>query len=204
MAEAEFQWGDLGEEWWTTAGKEIGASPEQIKFAAARHQGATATAAARSAGYSGTANTIRQAAYRALRTTAVTNMLALAAAEGDLGGGGITEEEVDAKLARMIRAPDSTTAIRAIEAREKREATRRADRAAAQAADLDPDQLMAEMEAISPEAAAFIRQGAEWKGLSAHERGLLEARRWLAENPDAARQFLRELSRPNDATSTNN
>jgi hypothetical protein len=124
MAE-EFSWGQLGETWWRESGETLGASEQLVRFAASRHQGASATAAARLAGITGTAVSIRQAGYRMLRTTGVSNLLSLAAAEDAGVAGGITAVEIDAKLAKMIRNPDSNVAIRAIEAHGKREATQR-------------------------------------------------------------------------------
>jgi hypothetical protein len=128
MADAEFSWGALGESWWTASGAELNASPELVRFAASRHQGASAAAAARLAGITGTAVAVRQSGYRMLRTTTVSNLLALAAAEDAGTAGGITPIEIDAKLAKMIRSPDSSISIRAIEAHGKREAARAAAR----------------------------------------------------------------------------
>ena len=44
----------LGREWWLDAGETTKATPNQIKFACARHAGATRTKAAELAGYSAT------------------------------------------------------------------------------------------------------------------------------------------------------
>jgi hypothetical protein len=125
MAEEVFTYGALGESWWAAAGAELKASAELVKFACARHQGASAAAAARLAGIKGTAVSIRQAGYRMLRTTTVSNLLALAAAEDSGIAGGITATEIDAKLAKMIRSPDHNISIRAIESHARREAVRR-------------------------------------------------------------------------------
>jgi hypothetical protein len=121
MDDAKFTWGGLGERWWSDAGEQLRASPELVKFACARHQGASAAASARLAGITGTAVSIRQAGYRMLRTTTVSNLLALAAAEDNGIPGGITAREIDAKLAKMIRNPDSMISLRAIEAHGKRQ-----------------------------------------------------------------------------------
>jgi hypothetical protein len=125
MAEEVFTYGALGESWWVAAGAELKASAELVKFACARHQGASAAASARLAGITGTAVSIRQAGYRMLRTTTVSNLLALAAAEDQGVAGGITATEIDAKLAKMIRSPDHNISIRAIESHARREAVRR-------------------------------------------------------------------------------
>jgi hypothetical protein len=140
MADAEFSWGRLGESWWMAAGAELRASPELVRFAAARHQGASAAAAARLAGITGTAVSIRQSGYRMLRTTTVSNLLALAAAEDSGTAGGITQTEIDGKLAKMIRSPDSAISIRAIEAHGRREAERRQREAAADGEARSPDE----------------------------------------------------------------
>src|SRR4029453_5666593 len=129
MADAdEFSWGKLGENWWVAAGKEVRASPEMVRFACSRHQGASATASARLAGLEGSDVALRQRGYRMVRTTVCCNLLALAAAEtGDTSG--ITAAEIAGKLAKMIRSPDATISIRAIEAHAKREAAQRELRA---------------------------------------------------------------------------
>jgi hypothetical protein len=70
-----FDWGSLGEARWRELGESAGASELQIKFAAARFGGATATGAARLAGYSGDKDSLRRAGYAAGRSTAVATFL---------------------------------------------------------------------------------------------------------------------------------
>src|SRR5215472_12016817 len=118
-------WGELGQEWWQENGRACGCSLEQIKFSVLRHAGSSATAAARGAGYSYTNNTaLRQAAYRAQRSTGVMNLLSLATAADGLGEGAITDQEIDSKIAKLIRSSDARVSIAAIEAREKLKARR--------------------------------------------------------------------------------
>src|SRR5262249_53107021 len=121
-------WGELGREWWENNGKACGCSLEQIKFAVLRHAGSSAAAAARGAGYAYTNNTaLRQAAYRAARSTGVTNLLSLATAADGLGEGAITDAEGDSKIAKLVRSSDARVSIAAIEAREKLKARRATD-----------------------------------------------------------------------------
>src|SRR5262249_7221280 len=87
----------------------------------------SAAAAARAAGYAYTnAVALRQAAYRAQRSTGVMNLLALATAADGLGEGAISDTEVDAKIAKLIRSPDARVSIAAIEGRERQKARRQA------------------------------------------------------------------------------
>ena len=83
--EDDFDWGEKGEAYWRDLGAQCKGSEQQIRFACARHGGASATGAARLAGYDpgNDPATIRQAGYKAIRTTAVAAMLALANAEDE-------------------------------------------------------------------------------------------------------------------------
>jgi len=120
-------WGELGKDWWLENGRLAGCTEEQIKFAVLRHGGANAVSAAKGAGYAHTnSNALRQAAYRAARSAGVMNALALAAAADGLGEGAISDAEVDAKIAKLVRSPDARVSIAAIEAREKQKARRQA------------------------------------------------------------------------------
>lgn len=117
----EFSWGALGEEWWRTTGAECRASEQQIRFACARHAGATATGAAKLAGYEAAGGGIRQAGHRAARSTAVLNMLALAEAEDKPTSPKLLDKP--ARIAHLSeianKSPDPTLKIRAIEALNK-------------------------------------------------------------------------------------
>src|SRR5262249_24227960 len=120
-----------------------GCSLEQIKFAVLRHAGSSAAAAARGAGYAYTNNTaLRQAAYRAARSTGVTNLLSLATAADGLGEGAITDAEIDSKIAKLIHSSDARVSIAAIEAREKLKARRIADGTEPAS---DPDEVLLEI-----------------------------------------------------------
>src|SRR5262249_53719783 len=74
-----FDWGALGEARWRELGETTGASHLQLRFAVARFSGASATRAAKLAGYSGDSDALRRAGYSAVRSTAVQNLLELAA-----------------------------------------------------------------------------------------------------------------------------
>jgi hypothetical protein len=113
----EIDFGDLGRDWWFEAGANCGASEQQIIFAACRHRGMTATGAARAAGYSGDATSIRQAGHRAAHSTAVMGLLSMAKAETGQGpDGNVTTEEAKQILSRLARGADPNVRIKSIEA----------------------------------------------------------------------------------------
>ena len=118
-------WGDLGEQWWRDTGAACKASEQQIKFAAARHKGASATACAKIAGYEAGANAaaIRQAGHRAVRSTAVLNMLALAKSEGKQTAPTSMDRDARVQLLSDIArsSPDPILKIRAVEGLNKME-----------------------------------------------------------------------------------
>jgi hypothetical protein len=119
-----FDWGELGEKWWRETGAQCKASELQIRFACAKHAGATATGAARLAGYTDSEedkSAIRQSGYKAIRTTAVQNMLALADAEGKPTTAKVMDKaaRVEHLSAIANKSPDPTLKIRAIEALNK-------------------------------------------------------------------------------------
>ncbi len=122
--DTSFDWGSLGEARWRELGEAAGASELQLRFAALRFGGATATGAAKGAGYAGTRETIRRAGYDALRSTAVQNLLELAAINAPEDAK-ISEKEIDAKLAKLVRSPDANVSLKAIEGYSKREAARK-------------------------------------------------------------------------------
>src|SRR5262249_40957872 len=112
-----FNWGPLGEAWWRAAGETVGATELQTKFACSRHQGSSATAAARAAGYARSPGRIRELASRTAKTEPVRELLALAAAEGKPGGQApVDGDEARAILSEMIRGNDPGLRIRSIEA----------------------------------------------------------------------------------------
>jgi hypothetical protein len=122
-------WGNLGEEWWQENGRRLKCTDRQIRFAAARHARANQGKAAELAGYpSGDQEALRVQGARTAASERVRNLLALAEAEDAGTAGtedGITQAEIDRRLARMIRSPDATISLKAIESHAKREENRR-------------------------------------------------------------------------------
>lgn len=118
---SSLDWGEIGEARWRELGKAAGASELQLRFAVARHAGATLGVAARLAGYSdsdGRKGAHRSAGYSALRSTAVQNLLELSAIEAP-DEAAITDIEVAAKIAKLVRSPDPNVALKAIDLRAK-------------------------------------------------------------------------------------
>jgi hypothetical protein len=126
MSEQGFDWGALGEAWWRENGAACRATETQIKYACSRHQGANKSKAATLAGYSGSPEALRSTGVRAEGSKGVEELMILAAAtEGGSADGPVTDREVDLKLTKLIRSPDGAISLKAIEARDKREANRR-------------------------------------------------------------------------------
>jgi hypothetical protein len=117
-------WSPLGEQRWRELAEGTGASDLQIRFSAARFSGASASKAAALAGYSGDKDSIRRAGYTALRSTAVQNLLELAAINAP-GDAKISDREIDAKISRLIRSGDPNVVLKAAELHAKREAARK-------------------------------------------------------------------------------
>jgi hypothetical protein len=112
----DFDWSPLGEAFWSEAQKTCGATDMQVRFSVCRHRGMTAVGAARASGYSGDADSIRQAGHRAAKSTAVMNMLALAQAEAAGGDDGtVTPAEARRILSRLARGSDPSVRIKALE-----------------------------------------------------------------------------------------
>jgi hypothetical protein len=72
-------WRPFGEAQWKEFQEATQASDMQLRFAIERFNGATATAAAKAANYSGDHDAIRRAGYSALRSAAVVALLDMAA-----------------------------------------------------------------------------------------------------------------------------
>jgi hypothetical protein len=118
--ETDFDWSPLGAEWWAEAQATCGAKDLQTRFACLRHRGMTASGAARSAGYAGDVDSIRQAGSRAAKSTAVLNLLAMAAAEtGDGDDGVVSRDEARRILSRLARGSDPNVRIKALESLNK-------------------------------------------------------------------------------------
>jgi hypothetical protein len=108
-----FDWSPLGEQRWRELGEAAGCTELQLRFGVARFQGASQTAAARMAGYEGNGDAIRRAGYAAYRSTGVQNLLELAAVHAPESTA-ITEKEISAKIAKLIRSQDSNVALKAM------------------------------------------------------------------------------------------
>lgn len=109
-------YGSLGRTWWEQTGAECKASAQQIKFAAARHNGATRAQAAALAGYSGSPEGLRSAGSRADDSKAVEDLLTFAAAaEAGATDNPVTVSEVKRKIGKLVRSPDGAIALKASE-----------------------------------------------------------------------------------------
>jgi hypothetical protein len=175
----EFSWAPLGEPRWRELAQSAGASELQLRFAVAKFSGASATAAARIAGYSGNPDALRRAGYAAARSTAVANLLELAAINSPVDAK-ITDKELDAKIAKMVRSPDSNVSIKAIELHAKREAQRKAESEAQKPISREGE--LANLEKTFPELAARIRLVEEGRQ---HDHLLLPDGRTVGQIPEA-------------------
>jgi hypothetical protein len=136
-----FDWGPFGEPRWRELGAAAGCSEKQLRYAVAKFQGASQTAAARLAGYESGGDDdsgMRRAGYSAHRSTAVGNLLELATINSPESSA-ISDREIDAKIARLCRSQDSNISLKAIETFQKREAARK--EAAAGDDDESPESL---------------------------------------------------------------
>jgi hypothetical protein len=160
----EFDWSPLGEGWWLEAQKTCNATDLQVRFCCAHHRGMTASGAAKAAGYTGDATTIRQAGSRAAKSTAVMNMAALAAAEGRGGDDGtVGPAEARRILSRLARGSDPSVRIRAVELISKLEREEREFQALA-GTKHDPIEELREIAKTSPAFAALLARdsGIPW------------------------------------------
>jgi hypothetical protein len=148
----EFNWGELGEQWWREAGERLHADERQIKFAATRQRGASQKEAAICACYGkdGTSGdpkddgTRRSEGSRVDATAKIRRLLAEACAEVSARGGsqdqGIISDEESLKLfSKDIRNGDPLARSRAqasIEGIRERQA--REDREKAEAGEYNP------------------------------------------------------------------
>jgi hypothetical protein len=127
-------WKPFPETKWREFAEAAKASELQLKFSVARFNGASATGAAKLAGYSGAGPELRRAGYSALRSTAVQNLLELAAINAPQDAK-ISDKEIDAKISKLIRSPDSTVSLKAMEVHQRREAVRKEAQAAGETLD---------------------------------------------------------------------
>jgi len=112
-------WKPFGESKWREFATTVSASELQLRFAVARFNGASATAAAKIAKYAGNADAIRRAGYSAVRSAAVVALIELAETHAPQAAG-LTDAEVDAKVAKLVRSPDPQISLKATELFDKR------------------------------------------------------------------------------------
>jgi hypothetical protein len=124
METDEFQWPDSPpRDWWEAEGASLRMSPENIRFAAAKHQlggldGKKNTVAMKLAGIEGG----RTRAYRTARLTGVVTLLKRAAEIRTGKRPRVTEAEIDEKIDELIRSRDPQSISRGLELRLKRQA----------------------------------------------------------------------------------
>jgi hypothetical protein len=113
----DFDWGELGSDWWVRTAAQIGASEKHAKFAARKHAGATNTDAARSAGFGGGSDgSTRSEGYRLFRSNKINQLLAMATAESGTGyDGTVTKQESKSILSHLARGSDPQVRIKSIE-----------------------------------------------------------------------------------------
>jgi hypothetical protein len=144
----DFDWGDLGRDWWMNAARQLGANERQAKFAAAKRRGCTNTGAAIEAGYAATANQVaRSTGYRLARSNSVGRLLAFASAEKEGPDGSVEPAEARRILSGLARGSDPSIRIRACEALARMEAAK----ASEPQEDPDPTRTIAELVRASPE-----------------------------------------------------
>jgi hypothetical protein len=112
-------WKPFSESQWRDFASTVSASELQLRFSVARFNGATATAAAKIAGYAGSHDELRRAGYSAVRSAAVVALLDLAAVNAPAESK-LTDEEVDTRLAKLVRSPDPLIMLKATELYDKR------------------------------------------------------------------------------------
>jgi hypothetical protein len=118
MADDE-NWQPFGESKWRELAATASASELQLKFCVARFNGSSAAAAAAIAGYSGSKDELRRAGYSAVRSTAVVTLLELAEVNAP-DQTELTDQEVDRKIAKLVRSPDPNVSLKSAELYEKR------------------------------------------------------------------------------------
>jgi hypothetical protein len=134
-----FDWQPLGEQRARELGEAAGCTELQLRFGVARFQGASQTRAAALAGYDATGDALRRAGYAALRSTGVQNFLELAAIDAP-GSAAISDAEIDAKIAKLIRSSDSNVSLKAMSLHADRQAARAS--AGGDDPELDPQEAL--------------------------------------------------------------
>ena len=195
----EFEWPSPGESWWRQASSDCRASDTQAKYAALRVNSTPSLEAYRRvAGEEGRGHAVRQAAHRLERSVAVQNMVGLYRAEiAGANEGTVSAEEARQILSRIARNGDPSVSVRALET------LARLDDKAAEAAAVDksPEELLAEIAAISPMVAysLAVHAGADTQtipmspelkaGLDREEEERAVA--WIRRNPKRAMEWAR-------------
>jgi hypothetical protein len=130
MEQDDFDWGELPRDWWIETAAQCGATEKHAMFAAAKHRGASNTAAARGAGFgAGGAASMRSEGYRLARSNKIMSLLALAAAKAGGGyDGTLTLTESRQILTGLARGSEPALRIKAIESLNKIERDERAGR----------------------------------------------------------------------------
>ena len=136
-------WAPFGEAQGRDFASTVSASELQLRFAVARFNGATAAKAAEIAGYAGSRDELRRAGYSAVRSAAVVAILDLAAVNAPAEAK-ISDKEIDAKIAKLIRSADPNVSLKAVDARDKRENARKADRQSA-ADNMTRDEILGQL-----------------------------------------------------------
>ena len=157
-------------------------SDKQLKWCLATLRGANATAAAREAGFAGSAEQLRSAGHRVSKSAKVMRFLELARLEG----GGVGDQFMDPaerrrRLSQIARGTDKNSAIRACEVIHRMD---EADRTTfeQQAGASTPEDTLNEIAEISPEFALHLaaKHEIEWTPAPHNREAVQAARRAIA------------------------
>lgn len=200
--EQDFDWGELGRDWWLATAHSIGATERHAKFSAAKHRGASNAEAARSAGFgTGSESSVRSEGYRLARANKINQLLALAAAEAGGGyDGTLTRTESKQILTNLARGSDPSIRIKAVEAIAKFEQAERDEQAIDADAVREPADVLNEIDAeFSPVFSAVLAMQ-HGIGLSPERQAALDAicpvcRPRLFSGPPKADVVAEELAR---------
>jgi hypothetical protein len=126
MSDDNFDWGELGADWWRKTAAEIGTTERHAKFACAKRRGTSNVQAARESGFGSTAASLRAEGWRVSKSQRVSQLLALASAESGGGyDGSLTQAEAKQILTNLARGSDPNVRIKSIESLAKIDATER-------------------------------------------------------------------------------
>jgi len=113
-----FDWQPLGREFWIDAGRHLGASGKQVRWAAAKFRNCSNTECCRQSGYTASTDEgLRSTGYRLFRANVIQKLLAFASAEAGGTGpdGSVTRDEARRILSALARGSDPSVKIRAVE-----------------------------------------------------------------------------------------